>query len=203
MKICYLQSKRLDGTLFQNAGGWGEGGMADVFVGQIMMTGFPFAPRGFALCNGQIVSITQNQALFALIGTQYGGNGTTTFQLPDLQGNALYGAGASADPAWQPQAQDPGTVDGSETVTLSVPNLPIHNHILNAVTATGTSPRSVVNTVLATAGHAIYGSPTAGPVQLAPPSLQAVGGNLNHDNMQPFLVINFNISLSGVFPSRN
>jgi microcystin-dependent protein len=181
----------------------GAGGMADVFVGQIMMTGFPFAPRSFAQCNGQLLAISQNQALFALLGTQYGGNGISTFQLPDLQGNALYGAGASADPAWQPQALVPGEIGGSETSTLSVPNLPMHNHILNAVTTTGTSPRSVVNTVLAIGGHAIYGAPTAGPVQLAPPSLQAVGGNLNHDNMQPFLVINFNIALSGVFPSRN
>jgi microcystin-dependent protein len=177
--------------------------MTDVFVGQIMMTGFGFAQRGFAQCNGQIMSIQQNQALFVLLGTSYGGNGVNTFQLPDLRGNALYGAGSSVDGAWQPAPQPTGEVGGSETANLTLQNLPIHNHVLNATTAAGTPGRSAINTLIGTAAHSIYGPPTGSNVQLATPTLQFAGGGLPHDNVQPFLVINFNIALSGIFPSRN
>jgi microcystin-dependent protein len=177
------------------------GAVTDVFVGQIMMTGFGFSPRGFAQCNGQTMSITQNQALFALLGTQFGGNGISTFQLPNLQGNAPYGAGPSFDGSWQPAPQPVGAVGGSETVTLTLQNLPIHNHFVNATTTAGTSPRSVINTLLGAAAHPIYGSPNGGPVQLTPGTLQAAGGGLPHDNIQPFQVINFNIALFGIFPS--
>ena len=177
--------------------------MTDVFIGQIMMTGFGFPPRFFAQCNGQTLPINQNQALFALLGTQFGGNGSTTFMLPNLQGNALYGGGSSADGSWQPAPLPVGAVGGTETVTLTVPNLPIHSHLVNATTTAGIEPRSVVNTMLGTAAHSIYGSPTGGPVQLAQGTLQPAGSSQAHANIQPFQVINFNIALSGVFPSRN
>jgi microcystin-dependent protein len=176
--------------------------VTEVYVGQIMMTGFEFAPRNFAQCNGQILSINQNQALFALLGVQYGGNGSTTFQLPNLQGSALYGAGASVDPSWQPTPLPAGAIGGSETVTLTVPNLPIHTHALNATGVAGSPLRTATNALLGKAGHAVYG-PSAGTVPLAPNTLAPAGGGLAHDNMQPFLVINFNIALSGIFPSRN
>jgi microcystin-dependent protein len=204
MNIFYLQLQRLVGTSLQETRQTTQGGgMTDVFVGQIMMTGFGFAQRGFAQCNGQIMAIQQNQALFSLIGTSYGGNGVSTFQLPDLQGNALYGAGSSVDGAWQPAPQPTGEVGGSETVNLALQNLPIHNHLLNATTTAGTASRSAVNALIGTAAHSIYGPPTGANVQLATPTLQFAGGGLPHDNVQPFLVINFNIALSGIFPSRN
>lgn len=177
--------------------------MTDVFVGQIMMTGFGFAQRNFAQCNGQTLAISQNQALFALLGTFYGGNGIQTFQLPDLRGNALYGAGASADASWQPPPQTTGEVGGSETATLTVQNLPIHNHLLNATSTAGTAGRTAVNTLIGTAAHPVYGPPANGPVQLATTTLQNAGGGANHDNVQPMLVINFNIALAGIFPSRS
>ena len=176
--------------------------MSDFFVGQIMMTGFGFAPRSFAQCNGQLMAIQQNQALFALIGTFYGGNGVSTFQLPDLRGEALYGAGTSADGSWQPAPEPAGATAGSETVNLNLQNLPIHSHLLNATTTAGSQGRSAVNALIGTAAHSIYGPPTARNVELASPTLQFAGGGLPHDNVQPFLVINFNIALNGVFPSR-
>ena len=176
--------------------------MTDVFVGQIMMTGFGFAQKNFAQCNGQTMAIMQNQALFSLLGTAYGGDGIRTFMLPNLQGNAFYGAGPSADPSWQPAQLPVGAVGGSETVTLAVPNLPIHNHFVNAVTNTGIASRTAVDALLGTAAHPIYGSPTGASVQLAQATLQPAGGGLAHDNIQPFQVINFNIALFGIFPSR-
>jgi microcystin-dependent protein len=177
--------------------------MTDVFIGQIMMTGFGFAQRNFAQCNGQTMAINQNQALFALLGTQYGGNGTTTFLLPDLRGNALYGAGSSVDPTWQPAPLSTGAVGGSETATVTVQNLPMHTHLLNATTTAGTAGRTAVNDLIGTGAHPIYGAPSGPTVQLASPTLQFAGGGAAHDNMQPYLVINFNIALSGIFPSRN
>jgi microcystin-dependent protein len=175
--------------------------MSDFFVGQIMMTGFGYAQKNFAFCNGQTLAISQNQALFSLLGTSYGGNGVSTFQLPNLQGRAFYGAGNSADGGWQPSPLPTGAVGGTETVTVTVPNLPIHTHLMGATTTAGGNPRSVDNTLLGTAGHNIYGPPNG--VQLALGTLQYAGGGAAHANMQPFQVINFNIALYGIFPSRN
>lgn len=175
--------------------------MSEFFVGQIMMTGFNYAQKNFALCNGQTMAVTQNQALFALIGTYYGGNGSTTFMLPNLQGSSCYGAGNSADGAWQPSPLPNGATGGSETASLTVPNLPIHSHLMGATTTAGSSPRTLDNTLLGKAAHNIYGPPSG--VQLALGTLQFAGGNAPHANMQPFQVINFNIALFGIFPSRN
>jgi microcystin-dependent protein len=176
--------------------------MSEFYLGQIMMTGFGYPQKGFAQCNGQTLPINQNTALFSLLGTSYGGNGTTTFQLPNLQGRSFYGAGNSADGGWQPSPLPTGAVGGTETVTITVPNLPIHSHLMGATTTAGSNPRSVANTLLAKAGHNIYGPPSPG-VQLALGTLQYAGGGAAHPNIQPFQVINFNIALTGIFPSRN
>jgi microcystin-dependent protein len=179
--------------------------MSDFYVGQVMMTAFGFAQKSFALCNGQTLAINQNQALFALLGTSYGGNGTSTFLLPNLQGRALYGAGNSVDGGWQPSPVSTGTIGGTEQVTVLTQNLPVHNHVLSGTNANGATSRSAVNMLLGKAAHSIYGPPAAGPVQLAPATLQTSppNGGLPHPNMQPFQVINFNIALTGFFPSRS
>jgi microcystin-dependent protein len=179
--------------------------VAEFFLGQVMMTGFGYAPKNFVQCNGQTMPINQYQALFALLGTYYGGNGTTNFMLPNLMGRSFYGAGSSVDPAWQPAPQPIGTVGGIETATVTSQNLPIHTHILNATTVAGVATRTAVNVLLGKAGHSIYGLPAAGPVMLAPATLQSApaNGGQAHSNMQPFEVINFNIALYGIFPSRN
>jgi microcystin-dependent protein len=176
--------------------------MADVYLGQIMMSGFNFAPRGFAACNGQLLPITQNQALFALLGTAYGGNGTTTFALPNLQGSTPVGAGASADAAWQPSPYPIGTRAGAETIALTLTQIPAHTHAANTSTTAGTT-KNPTNTLFGGSGaESIYGS--AGPqVPLSSQTLGLTGGSQPHNNMQPFQVLNFSIALSGIFPSRN
>jgi microcystin-dependent protein len=127
------------------------------------------------------------------------------FLLPNLQGRAFYGAGNSVDGGWQPSPVPTGTIGGTEQVTVTTPNLPVHNHILNGTNATGAPSRSAANMLLGKATHGIYGPPAAGPVQLAQGTLQTSppNGGLPHPNMQPFQVINFNIALTGIFPSRS
>jgi microcystin-dependent protein len=180
--------------------------MTEVYVGQIMMTGFGFAQRGFAMCNGQTLAINQNQALFALLGTTYGGNGVSTFQLPNLMGRTPMGFGTSVDGSWQPGAVPLGEIGGVENVTLTQAQLPAHNHTPGAQTAAGVQGRAP-GTLFAkgTTGATdvnLYGPPNS-LVAMNPISLSPAGGNLPHPNMQPFQVINFNIALQGVFPSRN
>ena len=182
--------------------------MSDFFIGQVMMTGFNFAPRFFALCNGQLLPINQNQALFSLLGTQYGGNGTTNFALPDLRGRTPLGYATSADPSWQPPPVQMGQSDGAENVTLLSTNLPAHNHAVNASTTSGNS-RVPSNRAFATstnsAGSAIPIFATSGgpPVPLNPATVVPAGGNQPHPNLQPYSVVNFCIALQGIFPSRN
>lgn len=178
--------------------------MADVYLGQIMMSGFGFVPRGFAACNGQLLPINQNQALFALLGTMYGGNGTTTFALPNLQGSTPVHSGSSADGSWQPAPYIQGTRAGAEAITLLSTNLPAHGHTANALTTAGTL-KNPLNALYGGSGaEAIYEPAVAGAqVTLSSQTLAATGGNQAHNNMQPFRVLNFNIALSGMFPSRN
>jgi microcystin-dependent protein len=174
---------------------------ADPFVGQIMPAGFGITPRGWHACDGSILPINQYQALFALIGTTYGGNGTTTFALPDLRGRAVLGSDFNTVP-W-------GQISGTETVTVSVPQLPTHNHMIKTATTPGTGKSSIPD------GN-VFGVTTTGvpPVAIfAPAGSKEValslstnivndGGNLPHNNMQPFLVINYQIALQGIYPSR-
>ena len=176
--------------------------MSEVFLGQIMTTAFDFAPRGFALCNGQAMPINQNQALFSLLGTMYGGDGRTTFCLPDMRGRTPVGAGGSVDPAWQPPQHQVGVRGGEESVTLSAAELPPHNHQFNAATAPDTT-FNPAGKLYGTTSSAIY-APAAGPqVALDATTIAPAGGGNAHANMQPYLTVNYCIALSGIFPSRN
>lgn len=165
--------------------------MSEAYLGEIRRVAFSFAPRGWALCNGQILSIAQNQALFSLLGTQYGGNGTTTFALPDLRGRSPIHTGPGASP---------GEVGGQELVTLLPANLPAHSHLPQASSnaATVASPQGVY---WANPGQPAYGADAAGVMGSA--AISPNGGSQPHENRSPYVVINYIIAISGIFPSRN
>jgi len=176
--------------------------MSEFFIGQIMMAGFNFAPRSFAQANGQLLPINQNQALFSLLGTQYGGNGTTNFALPDLRSRTPIGYASSVDPGWQPSPVQIGQAAGTESVTLLTTQLPSHGHAANATTASGTT-RNPNNAIYANTTVALHGAATGPQVPLNPATATPAGGNQPHPNIQPYSTINFCIALSGIFPSRN
>lgn len=177
----------------------GENRMSNYFLGQIMLTGFNFAPKYFALCNGQLMPIQQNAALFSLLGVQYGGNGVNNFALPDLRGRVPINSGASGGSNYSM-----GEQGGVTNVTLNSNNLPVHNHTMTGTTAAGAVKIPANNLYGDTTGTEALYAPATGPqVVLSPQTLGATGGNGSHDNMQPYEVINFVIALSGVFPSRN
>ena len=182
--------------------------MSEFFIGQIMMAGFNFAPKFFALCNGQLLPINQNQALFSLLGTQYGGNGTTNFALPDLRSRTPIGYASSVDPSWQPASVQIGQASGVENVTLLSTNLPAHTHSVNASTTNGDNripSGRLFGTSTSTTPPApnLYAASTGPLVPLNPASVAPAGGNQPHSNLQPYSAINFCIALSGIFPSRN
>jgi microcystin-dependent protein len=176
--------------------------MSEFFIGQVMMAGFNFAPRFWALCNGQLLPINQNQALFSLLGTQYGGNGTTNFALPDLRSRTPIGYASSVDPGWQPPAVQIGQAAGVENVTLLSTNLPAHGHTLNPTTAAGTT-RNPNNAVYASTSVLLHGPSTGPLVPQAASTIAPAGGNQPHPNLQPYSVLNFCVALSGIYPSRN
>lgn len=176
--------------------------MSEFFIGQVMMAGFNFAPRFWALCNGQLLPINQNQALFSLLGTQYGGNGTTNFALPDLRSRSPLGYASSVDPGWQPPAVQIGQASGVESVTLFSSNLPGHVHSAFGSTGNG-STRNPGNAVYANTSVNLHGPSSGQAVPLHPTTIAPAGGNQPHSNMQPYSAINFCIALSGIFPSRN
>ena len=176
--------------------------MSEFFIGQVMMAGFNFAPRYWALCNGQLLPIAQNQALFSLLGTQYGGNGTTIFALPDLRSRTPIGYASSVDPSWQPPSVQIGQSAGVENVTLLSTNLPSHAHNANATSSSGTT-RNPTGALYASTPAALHG-PSNGPlVPLNTQTVGTAGGNQPHPNVQPYTTINFCIALQGIFPSRN
>lgn len=171
---------------------------SDPFIGEICMFAGNFAPVGWALCNGQILSIAHNTALFSLLGTTYGGDGITTFGLPNLQGRVAIHSGNSND--WQL-----GQAAGSSSVTLTTANLPSHNHALHATSAAGDNP-SPTNNVLGTYGSDI---PPTGPYSSAVPdtalhalSVSFTGSNAPVEVQNPYLCVNFIIALEGIYPSR-
>lgn len=169
--------------------------MSEFFMGQITPFAFAFAPRYWALCNGQLLSIQQNTALFSLLGTQYGGTGVTTFALPDLRGRTPLAAGPT------PQGGMPmGQTAGVENVTLLTPQLPAHTHQVSASTE-ATKVRSPKENQFGTAGVNLYGSGNLVP--LGQSTCSAVGGNQPHSNIQPYTALNFCIALQGIYPSRN
>ena len=169
--------------------------MSTPFLGELKIVSFNFAPTGYAFCNGQILPISQNTALFSLLGTTYGGNGVNTFALPNLQGQTPIHVGLGFTQ---------GQTGGEATHTLTVSEMPAHTHALSGAGATGTTGNPA-NEVLATAplglGN-VYGPAT----QLTPMSSTAigtVGGGQPHENRRPFLVLNIVIALEGIYPSRN
>ncbi|MGH9722465.1 MAG: phage tail protein [Bryobacteraceae bacterium] len=171
--------------------------MSQSYIGEIRMFGGNFAPAGWAFCDGQLLAIGENDALFSLIGTTYGGDGQKTFALPDLRGRVPVHQGNVGG-----EQVIIGQSDGVETVTLTTNQIPVHNHPLLASTtnATDTNPSGRLT---ATAQINIYQDPTGQPlVQLAPTAVQGAGGSQPHENVQPFLCISFIISLSGVFPTQ-
>jgi microcystin-dependent protein len=165
--------------------------MAQPYVGEIRMVAFSFAPVGWMLCQGQTLSISENETLFQLIGTTYGGDGESTFNLPDLQSRA---------PIHQSSGFPLASMGGEEQLALTVQQIPNHNHMLAATTniADQTSPNQNVLAQSSVAKMYIEDAPTD---QLAPNAIAVDGGSQPHDNMQPFLVINYIISLFGIFPS--
>lgn len=176
--------------------------MSEFFLGQIMMTGFSFAPKYFAQCNGQLIPISQNQALFSLLGTQYGGNGTTNFALPDLRSRTPVGYAPSVDPGWPPLGMSIGQTGGVENVTLLSNNLPAHSHTVNAQTSPGTTRIPRAASLAISPSAAIYTA--ADPaVPLSSNAIGNAGATQPHTNMQPYAALNFCIALSGIFPSRN
>jgi microcystin-dependent protein len=170
--------------------------MSDQFVGEIRMAGFNFPPSGWATCDGQILSISQNTALFSLLGTQFGGNGTTNFALPDLRGRSPMHQGQGAGLSQRVV----GEVDGTENVTLLSTQLPSHTHGVMAVGSAGTQTSPVKNSWASSTTRPY--SNQAPNTQMAPGTLGPTGGNQPHDNLQPYLVVNFIIALTGIFPTR-
>jgi microcystin-dependent protein len=174
--------------------------MATPFLGEIRMFGGNFAPRGWAMCNGQIMSISQNTALFSLLGTMYGGNGINTFALPDLRGRVPNHLGQG--PGLSNYTQ--GQVGGTETVTLSSGNLPAHSHTVGAV-ATGGNQASPAGNLPAieSTGTSLNYSSSAANAAMSTGMIGPSGQSLPVPVIQPYLTINYIIALQGIFPSRN
>ena len=171
--------------------------MADPFVAEIRIFPFNFAPRGWAWCDGQLLPLSQNTALFSLLGTTYGGNGKSNFALPDLQGRAPMHPGQGPGLS----LHDLGETGGSETVTLLESEIPAHSHAVSDSLSDGTSQTPTDSKLAAGVGIGEYAAPGA-LVQLSPNALPPAGGDQPHNNMQPYLTFYFNIALQGVFPPR-
>jgi microcystin-dependent protein len=170
--------------------------MSEQYLSEIRPFAFPFPPRGWAFCNGQLLSIAQNQALFSLLGTTYGGDGQTNFGLPNLQGRTLLHFGANAFGTYPL-----GSVGGVTSVTLATTQMPLHTHMVGASsTATGTVA-DPGNGVLAPA-NGVYGPQSSANTTLLPATIGNVGMNQAHSNMMPYLVLNYCIAITGIYPSR-
>jgi microcystin-dependent protein len=170
--------------------------MSEPFVGEIRMFAGNFAPRGWAFCDGQLLAVSQNDALFSLFGTIYGGDGRTTFALPDLRGRIPIHAGQG--PGLSQRRL--GSTGGVETVTLTVNQLPSHSHQLKASSQVANTPNPETN-VLANAASSDPYEEVADEA-LAAGSITSVGGSQSHTNLMPFLCINFIVALFGIYPSR-
>ena len=175
--------------------------MADPFVAEIRIFPFNFAPKGWAFCDGQLMPISQNTALFSLLGTTYGGDGKSTFALPDMQGNVPMQPGQGQGLS----LRDLGEMSGVETITLLVAEIPLHTHQLKAATDPADNNIPTPARVLANSQKEFgYQSTTnANLVNMAFQGLAPAGGGLPHNNMQPYLTLNFCIALTGIFPSPN
>lgn len=171
--------------------------MSQPFIGEVRMFGGNFAPRGWAFCNGQLLPISGNDTLFALIGTTYGGDGQNTFALPNLQGRLPMHMGNGGG-----TSVVIGETGGTEAVTVTVSQMPLHTHPLQASTASGTSAAPANNVLAGSSAVKVYKTGT--PVNaLAPQAITNTVGSQPHSNIQPYQCINFIIALEGIFPSRN
>ncbi len=168
--------------------------MAEPFLAEIRIMSFGFAPKGWALCNGQLLPINQNQALFSLLGTTFGGDGRVNFALPNLQGNTPIHVGSG---------HTLGERGGEQAHTLSIAEIPTHVHVANATTATATANTPTPALLLAQSTSSQLYTAAANLVPMAPNALANVGGSQAHQNMQPFLTLSFCIALQGIFPSPN
>jgi microcystin-dependent protein len=171
--------------------------MSEPFLGEVRLMSFTFVPRGWAACDGQLLPINQNQALFALLGTTYGGDGRTTFALPDLRGRTPLHAGGDVTL---------GQTIGADSVTLTQSQIPTHTHVVQATSdaattnnAGGGAGGSLAN---ARTGTALYGPPSA-PVNTNPATVGTTGASQAHENRQPYTTVMFCIALQGIFPSQN
>jgi microcystin-dependent protein len=167
--------------------------MGTPFLGEIRMTSFNFAPKGWAQCNGQFLPINQNQALFSLLGTQYGGNGQTTFALPDLRGRAPI--------HWGGSISFPGEQGGQEFHTVTLSEMPAHTHTVPASNLPATLGDPTGTVWGSAVGEARFASVPNG--SMAPGAASNVGGSQPHENRQPFAVLQFIIALQGIFPSQS
>ena len=175
--------------------------MSEPFIAEIRMFGFNFAPVDWAFCNGQILPIQQNTALYSVIGAAYGGDGRTTFGLPNLQGAAPLDMGQGTGLT----ARSVGQKGGAANVTLTAAQMPAHTHAVNASTATTGNlpdPNNAIWTQVAGRGAKAY-TATATPAAMNPAALSTTGGSSPHNNLMPYQVLNFCIALAGVFPSRS
>lgn len=168
--------------------------MVEPFLGEIRMMSFNFAPKGWAQCNGQLLPINQNQALFSLMGTTYGGNGQTTFALPNFQGRTSIHQG---------NGHTMGEVAGQEAHTITLMEMPMHNHFVNFsndTTVRTSQPRN--NFPANSSPNNVYNPGAAANSPMAPSAVTTVGGSQAHNNMQPYLALNFCVALQGIYPSQ-
>lgn len=172
--------------------------MADPFVAEIRIFPFNFAPRGWAWCDGQLLPLSQNTALFSLLGVTYGGNGLSNFALPDLQGRTpmFWGQGPGLS------LRDLGETGGTETVTLINSEIPSHGHGLQAANVVADNPLPTGALTAGPTSDNLYAAANSPLVPMSPQALAPAGGSLPHNNMQPYLTFYFNIALQGVFPPR-
>jgi microcystin-dependent protein len=171
--------------------------MSDPFLAEIRIVGFNFAPLGWAFCDGQILPLSQNTALFALLGTTYGGNGQSTFALPNLQGNVPLHPGQGQGLSQRFLGEE----GGSATITLLESEIPAHSHTVLTANAAGDINLPSGLAMARSTGGSVYGT-TGGTTQLAPQALTPAGGDLPHNNMMRYLTLNFIIALQGIFPPR-
>jgi microcystin-dependent protein len=169
--------------------------MADSYVGEIRLVGFNYAPVGWALCQGQLLAISQNDVLYNLIGTTYGGDGVNTFALPDLRGRVPVHVGTS-----QGATYPLGQLAGSYQVTLVASQVPSHNHLINCQNGSSGASGSPANNYFALASKLVYATP--GTLATMGSIVGSTGGSQPHDNMQPYLAVNYIISLYGSYPTQ-
>lgn len=185
-------------TILFSCFGYARVTLADApYVGEIRWVAFTFAPQGWAKCDGQLMPISQNQALYSLLGTQFGGDGRTTFALPDLRGRAMMHSGNGPGLG----ARSVGQEAGRESEQLSAAQLPAHKHLLGATDTRATSNLPHDRVVAQTGRLAVYAD--VANTAMSPNALGASGGNQSHNNMPPFVTLQCIISLAGIFPSRN